>query len=198
MNAFISFFVFVYIQICLPLFALKAPSRLIKGAHNCTNLSFLKSDSHIKTNIRTKHKVTTENLHSWKLIQQSNNGHWKQIVLILHFWSSWNKAQSTEFMSFSWYFNDKLLRWSEQISNLAYEMKKEDNEENITKVIARYQFLISILPKRILSVNIAAETSDVFVVVVCLLTSKAKQTFLNSINFDFKTIISFYLNSMGF
>ena len=77
-------------------------------------------------------------------------------------------------------------------------MKKEDNEENITKVIARYQFLISILPKRILSVNIAAETFDVFVVVVCLLTSKAKQTFLNSINFDFKAIISFYLNLMGF
>ena len=77
-------------------------------------------------------------------------------------------------------------------------MKKEDNEENITKVIARYQFLISILPKRILSVNIAPETFDVFVVVVCLLTSKVKQTFLNSINFDFKTITSFYLNSMGF
>lgn len=77
-------------------------------------------------------------------------------------------------------------------------MKKGDNEENITEVIARYQFLISILPKRILSVNIAAETSDVYVVVVCLLTSKAKQTVLNSINLDFKTIISFYLNSMGF
>lgn len=77
-------------------------------------------------------------------------------------------------------------------------MKKEDNEENITKVIARYQFLISILPKRILSVNIAAETFDVFVVVVCLLTSKAKQTFLNSINFDFKTISKFFCSVVYF
>ena len=69
-------------------------------------------------------------------------------------------------------------------------------------VIARYQFLISTLPRRILSVNIAAEAFDVVVVVVCLLPSKVKQAFLNSTNFDFKTIIiiiiSFYLNSMGF